>query len=249
MNLPYCRSVQELLIHQEIVLKNTRKLKPFYNFEIFLNELNNDELLFLKTQKNEYINSSMKLPLTSHSSSNSKYLKLIMERKKSHLKSFYTYSTIIAKNLSQRYLPPTNNQNYVEKRPVKRKIEYAESPKKIERVNKDFESSLSFESNPTISPKKAKTKSVFFGNSNSKILSHQSSNQSQHRKSPELRKSLFSMKKKIKVNVFVDCYENEHSFEEIKILINNSIENPKEIKILHDLENHQEYLKIRVFFF
>ena len=191
--------------------------------------------------------SLIKLPLGSRTSLNVKCLKLLVERERTQMKTFFSYSAIVAKNLTQRFHPfMNNNQNYVEKRNIKKKVNPINlTHKKSQFKEEEFESSNSFESNVDQSTRK-KTKSVYFRNTNEQSFSHQSSNISPASKSTRFRKSLFSRKKETKCNIFIDCYGNEHPFEEMRKVINVDIENSQEAKNFDDMENHEEYLKIRV---
>lgn len=228
----------ERLIDQENTLKKIRKLKPFYDFEIIMKEITTENFWTRFSKHNNRFSSSFKLPLSSRSS----FSRLLLEKQRNQLKSFASYSSIVAKKLSHKYFPTIQNQNFIEKRHANKKV-YPEISKKIEKKNHGFlednnTSSLSMESKIEKIPKKGKTKSVYFGSK----FSHQTSNASQISRSPT-RKSLFSRKKERKINIFIDCFGKEHSYDEIKLLINSAIENKQNF---NEEEIHENYLKIRV---
>jgi len=236
------RSLQELLTHQEGLLRKTRKVSIFYDFSTILSEISKEDCFTRSDKLSQNLSSSMRLPLSSRSSFQIKSFKILIERQKHDLKSFATYSTIIAKNIAQRFLP---NQNYIEKRNQRKVKPEAKKEKTLKKptFKEDFESSLSMESNIGKSQLgKQKNKTVYFGSPTNRF-SHQNSAISQTGKSGGLRKSLFARKREIKSNIFTDCYGNEHGFEEMKKVINKLIENKKEVE---EFQSYEEYLKIRV---
>lgn len=214
-----------------------RKLKPFYDLEIILKEMTKENF-WTKFSKQNNNFSSFKLPLSSRSS----FSRLLLEKQRNQLKSFVSYSSVIAKKISHKYFPTIQNQNYIEKRYANKKI-FPEVSKLDKKNNNAFLedniSSLSMESKMEKIPKKGKTKSVYFGSK----FSHQTSNASQVSRSPT-RKSLFSRKKQRKINIFIDCFGKEYSYDEIKIVINSAIENKK--NEVNEEEINENYLRIRV---
>ena len=232
-----------------MVIQKKRKQRIYYDFSSIISEINKDDFYSRSGKLSQNFTSSMRLPLSSRSSFQIKCFKILVERQKHDLKSFIKYSSIIAKNITQRFMPMFNpNQNYIEKRNKQRKVKpesKKEKTTKKETFKEDFESPYSMQSNmdrPSIG--KQKNKSVYFGSPSSKDFSHQNSAMSQTGRSGGLRKSLFSRKKEVKVNIFTDCYGNEHGFDEMKVVINKIIEN--KLEDAEEFHYHEEYLKIRV---
>lgn len=246
----FFRSLQELLHNQENILRKTKKLRIFYDVSAILSEITKEEFFTRSGKLSQNFNSSMRLPLSSRSSFQIKCFKILAERRKHELKGLVTYSTILAKNITQRFLPMINpNQNYIEKR-KKSRISPAARKNEVTRKElpkEEFESSYSIDSNPEgklPSPRK-KNKTVYFGGNSHNTYSHQNSVLSQTTKSGAFRKSLFSRKREVKVNIFTDCYGNEHGFDEMRKVINRVIENTYKTDE-DEVLNNEEYLRIRV---